>query len=110
MGLTFIIHYTGKNGDALKFVKEMTESGIVGRIRSKESNLQYQYYESFDDKETIILIDSWKNQEVLDLHNDSTEMQEILKLRKKYNLSLKADKYIPDNQTITIKDQKFINM
>lgn len=42
MGLTFIIHYTGKNGDALKFVKEMTESGIVGRIRSKEGNLQYQ--------------------------------------------------------------------
>lgn len=110
MGLTFIIHYTGKNGDALKFVKEMTESGIVGKIRSKEGNLQYQYYESFDDKETIILIDSWKNQEVLDLHNDSTEMQEILKLRKKYNLSLKADKYIPDNQTITTKDQKFINM
>lgn len=110
MELTFIIHYTGKNGDALKFAKEMTESGIVGRIRSKEGNLQYQYYESFDDKETIILIDSWKNQEALDLHHDSTEMEEILKLRKKYNLSLKADKYIPDNQTITTKDQKFINM
>lgn len=60
MELTFIIHYIGKNGNALKFAKEMTEIGIVGRIRSKEGNLQYQYYESFDDKETIILIDSWK--------------------------------------------------
>lgn len=88
----------------------MTESGIVGIIRSKDGNLQYQYYESFDDKETIILIDRWKNQEALDLQHDSKEMEEILKLRKKYNLSLKVDRYIPDNQTITTKDQKFINM
>lgn len=50
MSITIHIYYTGKNGSALAFAKEMTETGIVDAIRAEDCNLRYEYffpYESF---------------------------------------------------------------
>ena len=39
MAFTINIYYTGSNGSAKKFAKEMINSGIVDEIRSKRGNL-----------------------------------------------------------------------
>lgn len=36
--------YTGKNGSAHDFVKEMEESGVADGVRSEEGNLRYEYF------------------------------------------------------------------
>ena len=84
MVLTVNIYYKGKDGAAIAFAKEMIESGIVAEIRSKEGNLKYDYFLPLEDKETLLLIDQWTNQEALDEHHQSKTMQKILDLRKKY--------------------------
>ena len=38
MSFTMNIYYTGKNGSAKMFAKEMISSGIVEEIRSKKGN------------------------------------------------------------------------
>ena len=91
------IYYIGENGSARKFAKEMISSGIVEEIRNKKGNLRYEYYEPLDDKETILLIDSWENQESLDNHHNSDTMNKIIELRNKYNLHMKVEKYILDD-------------
>ena len=53
MAITVNIFYKGKNGSALSFAKEMIEKGVVQRIREEKGNLMYNYFTSFDDKETI---------------------------------------------------------
>lgn len=42
--LVINIYYTGKDGSARAFAKEMTESGLVDRIRQEEGNLGYEYF------------------------------------------------------------------
>ena len=77
MAITVHIYYTGKNGSAKEFVKEMMTSGIVQEIRNEKGNLRYEYFHSFEDEETVLLIDSWENQEAIDLHHDSKIMGKI---------------------------------
>lgn len=93
MSITINIYYTGDNGNAKKFVEEMIDRKIVERIRKEDGNEKYEYFYPLEDKETVLLIDKWKNQEALDFHHKSEMMQEIAELRKKYNLHMKVEKY-----------------
>ena len=93
MSITINIYYKGENGNAKKFAEEMVSSGIVDRVRAEEGNLKYEYFLPFDDKETVLLIDRWKNEEALDIHHKSEMMREIADLRNKYHLSMKVEKF-----------------
>ncbi len=93
MSLTINIYYTGENGNAKKFAKEMIESGLVDRIRTEEGNERYEYFFPMEDEETVMLVDRWKNQEALDIHHKSEMMKEIAMLRNKYNLRMRVEKY-----------------
>ena len=106
MRFTINIYYKGKNGSAKKFANEMISSGIVDEIRKKDGNLRYEYFEALDDKETILLIDSWENQEALNKHHESDTMNKIKKLRNKYDLHMQVEKYIPEENNN--QDEKYI--
>ena len=106
MSFTINIYYKGENGSARKFAEEMISSGIVEEIRSKSGNLRYEYFEPLDDKETILLIDSWKDQESLDKHHESDTMNKIMELRNKYDLHMKVEKYVLDDNNS--QDEKYI--
>ncbi len=106
MAFTINIYYTGSNGSARNFAEEMLSSGIVQEIRNKKGNLRYEYFEPINDKETILLIDSWENQEALDEHHKSETMNKIMKLRNKYDLHMKVERYILENNNGN--DKKYI--
>ena len=106
MRFTINIYYKGENGSAKAFANEMITSGIVDEIRSKEGNLRYEYFSPLDDPETILLIDSWIDQESLDRHHESETMNKIIELRNKYDLHMKVEKYILDDNNN--QDDKYI--
>ena len=91
MTLTINILYKGK--DSKKFAKEMTEKGIVDRIRAQKGNIKYEYYQSLEKDDEILLLDIWKNQEALDIHHQSPMMTEIMQLREKYDVRMEVHKY-----------------
>lgn len=93
MQITVNILYTGKNGSARKFAEEMVSSGIVERIRAEAGNERYEYFFPMEDRESVLLIDCWKNQEAIDIHHKSEMMAEIAELRKKYGLKMKVERY-----------------
>ena len=94
--ITLHLFYTGTNGNALKFAQEMETSGTAELIRQEPGNLRYQYFTPFDDPETVLLIDSWKNQEAIDVHHASPMMAEIARLREKYDLHMKAERFVSE--------------
>lgn len=108
MAITINIYYTGKNGNAQKFAKEMVSSGIVQDIRAEEGNLQYEYFWPMEDAETVLLIDRWKNQEALDKHHATEMMQKIIALREKYDLHMRVERYVTDESGIPEQDRRFI--
>ena len=95
-----------KGADARAFAEEMTASGTVDLIRAEPGNLRYEYYQSLDDPETILLIDSWKDQAAIDAHHASAMMATIAELREKYDLHMTVERFvsIEDNAG----DERFI--
>ena len=107
MAITVNIYYSGKNGSARKFAEEMIQSGTVDLIRKEEGNIRYEYFIPLDDEETVLLIDSWENQQAIDLHHASPMMKSIIELREKYDLHMKVERYLADDGN-TDADKQFI--
>jgi len=115
MAITVNLRYTGKKGAAQAFAREMISSGTVEKIRAEKGNLRYEYYLPFgeeaagddDTSETILLIDSWENQEAIDLHHASPMMKTIASLREKYDLHMTIERFVSDDK-IPEQDKTFI--
>ena len=108
MSIIVNLRYTGKHGSARAFAEEMTSSGTVDVIRNENGNLRYEYYLSFDDPETVLLIDEWTDQAAIDRHHASPMMQKITELRDKYDLHMTVERYVSDEGGIPDKDEEFI--
>lgn len=108
MSLTFLLTHTGQNGSALAFIQEMEEQGIATIIRNRAGNLRYDYFISNADPETVLLVDSWADQEALDSHHVSPEMARIIALRDKYDLKMTAERLVPDEANFSAHDRSFI--
>jgi quinol monooxygenase YgiN len=108
MSITVNIYYTGENGNARRFAEEMLQNGTVDRIRNEQGNLRYEYFLPIGDPETVLLIDSWKDQAAIDAHHASPMMQTIAALREKYGLKMKVERYISDEGGIPVSDKRFI--
>ncbi len=106
MSITVNLYYTGENGNALKFAQEMENSGTADAIRREEGNLRYEYFQPLQDKETVLLIDSWESRQALDVHHASPMMQTIAALRDKYDLHMRVERYVSDDETT--QGDKFI--
>ncbi len=108
MSITMNLYYTGSNGSAKKFAEEMEKSGTADAIRNEAGNERYEYFIPMNDPETVLLIDSWKDQESIDIHHASPMMKTIADLREKYDLHMRAERYISDEAGVPDKDAKFI--
>ena len=108
MAIMVNIYYRGENGNAKKFAQEMISSGIVDNIRKESGNLRYEYFFPMEDKESVLLIDQWKDQNALDTHHASVMMDQIMKLRKKYDLHMQVERYVLEESDVPEADQSFI--
>ena len=95
--ITVNLYYRGENGNARRFAEEMEASGIAGAIRAEEGNLRYEYFQPLNDPETILLIDSWRDQAAIDAHHESPMMRELAALREKYYLHMTAERFTGEN-------------
>lgn len=107
MAITIHIYYNGINGNAKKFAEEMVSGGIVSDIRKESGNIQYEYFFPMEEPETLLLIDRWENQNALDIHHASPMMKQIAKLREKYDLHMKVERYVSEDR-IPDADKNFI--
>ena len=107
MSITVNIRYRGKNGAAKRFAEEMISGGTVADIRNEVGNLKYEYFQSLDDPETILLIDSWEDQKAIDIHHASPMMKTMTELRQKYDLHMTVERYKSDD-TMPESDKSFI--
>ena len=108
MSIAVNLYYTGVNGNARKFAEEMEQSGTADLIRKESGNLRYAYFFPMDDPETVLLIDMWKDQASIDLHHASPMMETIARLREKYDLHMRVERYITDEDGAPASDAEFI--
>lgn len=94
MSLTVNLYYKRENSAARKFAEEMESSGIADAIRAEEGNERYEYFVPINDPETILLIDSWRDQKALDAHHASPMMKQLAELRERYDLHMNVERYV----------------
>ena len=85
----------------------MITSGTVDAIRNETGNIGYAYFLPMDNEETVLLIDSWEDQESIDIHHQSPMMKTIMELRDKYDLHMRMERYRSED-TISDGDQKYV--
>lgn len=95
------LYYTGKDGNARAFAEEMERSGVADEIRAEKGNERYDYFIPLDDPETVLLIDAWRDQTALDIHHASPMMDKITELRTKYNVRMRAERYVSGNAPVS---------
>lgn len=108
MSIVVNLYYTGTGGGARAFAREMEESGTAEKIRAEAGNERYAYFQPLDDPETVLLIDAWTDQAALDRHHTSPMMGDIIRLREKYALHMRAERYVTDTGGVPAADGKFI--
>ena len=109
--ITVNLYYTGSGGNARAFAEEMESSGIADKIRQEDGNLRYQYFQPLNQPETVLLIDSWRDQKAIDAHHASPMMAQLAALREKYDLHMTVERFISTNlrsKNIQISDRKTI--
>ena len=106
--ITVNLYYTGENGSARAFAEEMVRAGVVDAIRAADGNLRYADSDSMAHPETVLLIDQWRDQAAIDAHHASPMMAEIAALRDKYDLHMKAERFVSDDSGLPEKDMKYI--
>lgn len=93
MSVTINILYKGTGDNALKFAREMEESGLAEKIRQEEGNLRYEYFSPLADPSAVLLIDCWTDENALAAHHKSEMMKEIILLREKFDLHMTVDRF-----------------
>ena len=88
MSITNNIFYIGKN--ARDFMNEMINSKVVDEIRKVEGVLKYEYYQSVENSNLVLLVDSFINQEALDNYHKSDVMKKVINIRNKYDLKMEV--------------------
>ena len=106
MSIVMNLYYTGKGGAARKFAQEMEETGVAAAIRAEAGNERYAYFLPMGDPETVLLIDAWRDQAALDVHHASPMMGQIVALREKYDLHMRAERYV--SAEAPASDDKFL--
>ncbi len=87
--------------------EKIIASGTVEKIRDEAGNIRYEYYIPLDDPQTVLLIDSWENQQAIDVHHQSEMMAVITNLRNKYDLHMSVERFVSDDG-IPASDEKYI--
>lgn len=108
MSIVVNLYYTGVNGSARIFAEEMERSGTADAIRAEKGNLRYEYFTPLGDSETVLLIDAWADQEAIDCHHASPMMQKIAELREKYDLHMRAERFVSDENGMPSQDAQFL--
>ena len=94
MSIVVNLYYSGTGENARRFAEEMEASGTAAKIRREDGNLRYDYFFPMADPETVLLIDSWRDQAAIDAHHATPMMDEITRLREKYDLHMRVERYV----------------
>jgi quinol monooxygenase YgiN len=79
-----ILHvtYTCFPGKAEEFVTALKESGFQTTVRAEDGCLQYDYHLSCEEKDTVVLIECWRDAAALAAHAAAPHMARVAAMKE----------------------------
>lgn len=82
--IILLVTYTAKPGKRQDYLQELTDSGILQKVRAEEGCIRYDFYESAEQENTLLLVEEWQNADSQKIHLEQPHMKEAMAIKEKY--------------------------
>ena len=86
------VYYTGAPGRASAFPQKMRRT-LRSEIINEPGCLQYDYFTSLADGDTVLLVERWRDHASLDCHSAGEPMAKLKQMKDTYCLSTRVERY-----------------
>lgn len=87
------VYYRCKSGAAEEFVRAIKESGAQDQVRAEDGCIQYDYHLSLEERDTVVLLEKWRDSDALAAHMQQSHMATIKELKERYALDTVLERY-----------------
>lgn len=94
MPVTINVHYTGEGDAANRFVREMTDSGLLSAVRAERGCEGYEYFTSVENEHDVLLVEHWTDEDSLEAHIAGENMKGIDALKEGLGLDAVVERYV----------------
>ncbi len=82
--IIFLVTYTAKPGKRQDYLQALTDSGILKKVREENGCLCYDFYQSAEQEDTLLLLEQWENAECQKIHMEQPHMKEAMVIKDQY--------------------------
>ena len=90
------VTYRCKPGMREKFFDAIRAEGLDASSRAEDGNFKYDYYMSAADENEMLLVEKWRNADVLAVHSGSPHFLRLGELKSIYVEETVIEKYFAD--------------
>ena len=88
------VYYFCKPGMAKPFVGTLKEQGLQAKVQAEDGCMQYDYFFSSQEENTVVLLEKWRDEAALAKHLEQPHMAEIRKAKEQYVEDVKLEKFV----------------
>lgn len=78
------VTYTCKPGTREPMLEKIVSEGVDAAARAEEGNFKYDYYRSIDREDEILLIEKWRDDEVLAKHGEQPHFKRVIEIKEEF--------------------------
>ena len=82
--IILLVTYTAKPGKRQEYLHELTDTGILQKVREENGCLGYDFYESAEQEDTLLLVEEWQDADSQKLHLEQPHMKKAMAIKEKY--------------------------
>ncbi len=82
--IIFLVTYTAMPGKRQAYLHELADTGILNKIRAEHGCLGYDFYESTDQSDILLLVEKWQDAECQEAHMQQPHMKEAMAIKEQY--------------------------
>ena len=87
------VYYRCKSGAAEDFVRSVKDSGVQALVRAEDGCIQYDYFLSFEESDTVVLLEKWRDSDALAAHMQQPHMETLKEFKSRFVQDAVIERY-----------------
>lgn len=92
--LTMIVYYHCKSGMRNQFVNELSAKNIAALCQAEPGNVQYNYFLSQKDADTVLLLEKWESEEAQKVHLSTRNFEVLGTIKAQFVESVDIERFV----------------
>ncbi len=92
-GVILHVYYTGTPEAIQAFLEDLRREGLPETVRAEDGCLQYDYFLSCQQGNTLLLLEHWRDAAALERHSGQPHMDRIKHLKPSRGLETRIERY-----------------